>query len=146
MINPPRRKHPLQSAGAIFTGFLGILVLSLGTDVAMSTIGVTPPLGEEMGDKLLALAVGYRTVFSVAGCYAAAKLAPDQPIRHSLVVGALGLVATIVLAFASWNKPPVLGHEWYPISLAVFALPSAWLGGKVREAEVADPTRDESGE
>lgn len=36
----------------------------------------------------------YRTVYNIAGCYIAARLAPDRPMAHSLALGIVGLVVS----------------------------------------------------
>jgi len=51
---------------------------------------------------------------------------------HAMVGGALGLLASIVGAAATWKKGPAFGPHWYPLALVVLALPSAWAGGKLR--------------
>ncbi len=35
-------------------------------------------------------------------------------------------------AVATRNAGPAFGPHWYPIALIVTALPTAWLGGKLR--------------
>jgi hypothetical protein len=126
----------LRSIAAVFAGVLAVVILSLGTDVALSALGVFPPLGEPMSDSMLLFATVYRTVYAVAGGYIAARLAPDRPMRHALILGAGGLVMSIAGAVATWNKEPAIGHEWYPLALVVLALPPAWMGGRLREMQL----------
>ena len=85
-----------------------------------------------MPDAFFLLATTYRTVYGVAGSYVAARLAPSRPMGHALVLGATGLVVSIVGAVATWNKVPSLGPHWYPLALVVLAMPPAWAGGKLR--------------
>ena len=133
-----RLRRPLRSIAAIFAGALAAIVLSLGTDVALSAVGVFPALGEPMSDGMLLLATLYRTVYGIAGGYLAARLAPDRPMRHALILGTLGLVVSTAGAAATWDKEPALGHEWYPLALVVLALPPAWLGGRLREIQLGE--------
>jgi hypothetical protein len=114
------------------------IVLSLGTDAALSALGVFPALGEPMSDGMLLLATVYRTVYGIAGGYLTARLAPDRPMRHALILGTLGLLACTAGAVATWNKEPALGHEWYPLALVALALPPAWLGGRLREIQLGE--------
>ncbi len=44
-----------RSIGAVLTGFLAVVILSLGTDVALHATGVFPPWGQPMADALLLL-------------------------------------------------------------------------------------------
>jgi hypothetical protein len=60
----PRRI--LRSIGALLTGVLAIVVLSVGTDLLMNAIGIFPLPGQPMGDGLLMLATAYRTVYGIA--------------------------------------------------------------------------------
>ena len=125
----PRRM--LRSIGAVVAGLLAVIILSLGTDVVMHATKVFPPWGERMTDALFVLATAYRSVYAVAGSYIAARLAPDRPMRHALVLGFIGLALSIVGLVATWNAGPELGPRWYPIALVVTALPCAWVGGKL---------------
>jgi hypothetical protein len=126
-----------RSIAALLGGMLAGIVLSLGTDILLHKIGVFPPWGESMigYEGPLLLATAYRTVYGVLGSYIAARLAPDRPMLHALVLGALGLAVSIVGAAVTWNKGPAFGPHWYPIALIVLAMPTAWVGGKLYELQ-----------
>jgi len=125
-------KNTLTSIGAVVAGFVAVFVLSLGTDVVMHIAGVFPQLGQPMSDALFVLATLYRTVYCIAGSYIAARLAPNRPMEHALVLGVLGLIVSITGAVVTWNKGPAFGPHWYPVALIVTAIPCAWLGGRLR--------------
>lgn len=125
-------KNTLKSIGAVLAGFVAVVVLSLGTDMVLHTTGVFPPWGQPMSDALFLLATVYRTIYCIAGCYIAARLAPDRPMAHALVLGVVGLVISTAGAVATWNKGPAFGPHWYPVALIVTAIPCAWLGGRLR--------------
>jgi hypothetical protein len=127
---PPRRVP--RSIGAVVAGLLVVIILSIGTDVVMHASKIFPPWGERMTDTLFVLATAYRSVYAVAGGYLPARLAPDRPMKHALVLGFVGLGLSIAGLLATWNAGPELGPRWYPIALVVTALPCAWLGGKLR--------------
>jgi hypothetical protein len=117
-----------RSAGAVLLGLFAIFVLSLGTDQLMHSFEVYPPWNQPMydtGDNLLALS--YRIVYAIFGCYLAARFAPRNPMRHALVLGAIGFVLSLAGAIAASRLD--LGPPWYPIALVLTALPCAWLGG-----------------
>jgi hypothetical protein len=105
--NHPRRT--LRSIGAVVAGFLAIVIISIATDSAMHATGVFPPFGEPMSDALFLFATAYRVVYSVAGCYIAARLAPDRPMRHALALGVVGVVVSSAGAAATWNRGPAFG-------------------------------------
>ena len=128
MTNSPLPRNLPRSLVAVFLGFVAVVVLSLGTDQIFHVLRVYPPWNEPMRDTgLNLLALSYRIVYTVLGGYITARLAPRNPMRHvwvlagiGLVVGTLGVVATSGLD---------LGPRWYPIAIAVTAVPCTWLGG-----------------
>jgi MFS-type transporter involved in bile tolerance (Atg22 family) len=126
-----------RSIGAIVAGFLAGAILSLGVDAVLHLTGIFPPWGQPMSDGLFGLAAAYRTVFNVLGCYIAARLAPRNPMTHALAIGIIGLIVSIAGAIATWNKGPEFGPHWYPVILIVLCLPCAWLGGMLRERQLA---------
>ncbi len=125
-------KNTLTSIAAVVAGFVAVFVLSLGTDVVMHIAGVFPQLGQPMSDALFVLATLYRTVYCIAGGYIAARLAPNRPMEHALVLSVLGLIVSITGAVVTWNKGPAFGPHWYPLALIVTAIPCAWVCGRLR--------------
>ena len=121
-----------RSLVALLAGMFAGILLSLGTDYVLHAIGLFPPLGQPVSSPLLLLATVYRTVYGVAGAYIAARLAPNQPMMHALVLGMLGFVVSLVGAVVTWNMGPAYGPHWYPVALVVLAIPTAWVGGKLR--------------
>lgn len=123
-----------RSIGAVLAGFIVVFILSLGTDAALHAAGVFPPWGASMVgyEGALLLATAYRAIYGVLGSYITARLAPDRPMQHALVGGVIGLALSIVGAAVTWNGGPAFGPHWYPLALVVLAMPTAWLGGKLR--------------
>ena len=121
----------LRTVGAALAGIFVAVVFSVGTDALMRVLGVFPPSGKLLSDAQFLLAVAYRTIYSIAGSYIAARLAPTRPMRLALILGWIGLFVNILGVIAAWNHSDVLGPRWYPIMLTVLALPCAWLGGKL---------------
>ena len=123
-----RGRHVWRSTGAVLAGFVAVVVLSLGTDQLLHVLEVYPPWGQPMFDPgLNLLALSYRIVYTVIGGYITARLAPRNPMRHALILGAIGTVVGAAGAIAS--IPMNLGPSWYPIALALSGLPCSWLGG-----------------
>jgi hypothetical protein len=120
-----------RSIGALFAGFLVVVTLSIGADIALRAMGIFPRLGEAMSDRFFLLATVYRTVFGIVGSYITARLAPDRPMQHALLGGVVGLVLSTVGAVATWSRGSEFGPHWYPLALVVLALPTAWMGGKL---------------
>ncbi len=122
--------NTLKSIWAVLAGFLIVVVLSVATDYVLETIGVFPPQSEPglYTAGMLLGALIYRCIFTVAGGYGTAKLAPDRPMRHAIILGLVGIVAGSIGVVYAWDKSP---EHWYPIALVITALPSTWLGGKL---------------
>ena len=131
--NAPSRRIG-RSILALLAGMVTAIVLSLGTDLGLHAVGLTPPLGQPMSDPWLMLATTYRTIYGVLASYIVARLAPNRPMQHALIGGFIGLVVSIAGAVATWNSG--FGPHWYPLSLIVLAVPPAWVGGKIREMQL----------
>jgi hypothetical protein len=124
---PHKQRHIGRSIGAVVAGFVMVVVLSLGTDMLLVMAGIFPPFDQPslMTNRLLVLATIYRTIYSVAGSYLTARLAPERPMAHALILGTVGLVVSILGAVVMGEHGPA----WYPWALVVLALPGAWFGG-----------------
>jgi hypothetical protein len=131
----------IGGVGAILTGFFVVVILSLGTDIALHEAGVFPRLGQPMSDPLFFLATVYRILYAVVGSYVTARLAPSRPMLHALIGGLIGLLLSTVGAVVTWNREPEFGPHWYPLALVVTAMPSAWLGGKLRILQLGKHAR-----
>lgn len=120
-----------RSIGALLAGMLTGAILSVATDAILENTGIFPTLAEQqaLGSPtwLLLWATLYRTLYTILGCYLAARLAPNTPMRHAMILGVLGFVVNIAGGLAMWD----VGQHWYPFSLAVLSLASGWMGGKL---------------
>lgn len=124
----------LRSILAIVAGFITIGVLSFGTNAALHAAGVLPAADQPIFDTgLLLLTIAYVAVFAIAGCYLTAVLAPNRPMLHALILGALGLVLNVVTAASMRGQFP----EWYLAANVLLTMPYAWIGGKLREMQLA---------
>ena len=128
----------LKSIGAVLAGMLAGALLAIGTDLVLHATHVFPPWDQPASDALLLLATAYRTIYSTAGSYITARLAPDRPMLHAMVLGVIGLAVCIVGAVWTWNKGPAFGPHWYPLALIVLALPQCWLGAKLWLMQVGE--------
>jgi hypothetical protein len=122
-------KNVLKSIGAILVGFIAGAILSVLTDLLLEKTGFMrmEPFNYNSW-WIIIIVILYRCIYNVLGCYIAATLAPNRPMRHALILGFIGLAITIAGTIAMWDKPP----HWYPIALILLTLPSAWLGGKLK--------------
>jgi hypothetical protein len=115
----------LKSALALFAGFVLVVALSIGADLAVMAAGYSFEQPAGLSADLLLLATLYRCVFGTAGSAVAAFLAPRAPMLHAMILGGIGLAANLYGTIMQWH----LGAHWYPIALTVLTLPCAWLGG-----------------
>ncbi len=124
-----------RSAAAIAAGFVTIFVLAMGTDVALRALlpGRFGPDGRVDDVGLLLLTLLYVFVFAAFGCWLTARLAPDRPMRHALLLGALGLAFNVAGTIATWETAPV----WYHLVALSLVMPAAWVGGAIRERQLA---------
>lgn len=119
----------IKSIGAVIAGFLVVVILSTVTDKILEAVGIFPPPTEGLFITwMLVLALVYRTAYTVLGGYVTAWLAPQNRMKHVWALAILGQLGGIMGVIAGWN----LSQHWYPIALAVLAIPSVWLGGWLR--------------
>lgn len=116
-----------RSSAAILAGLLTIGVLSHASDALLQATGAFPPSGTPMSEPNFAVAFTYRCLFSVFGCYLAARLAAHAPTLHAFLLGGIGFVLSAVGAIVCWDRGPEFGPHWYPLLLVASAFPAAWL-------------------
>ncbi len=130
-----------QSIWALVAGVLLVVIVTTLIDIALHLLGVYPGADVALNDTQAALATSYRIVIGIAGGWLTAKLAPQNPMKHALILGGVGTVLGLAGIAATWGKG--LGPDWYPIALTVLALPQSWLGGRLHSGSRANggPTR-----
>lgn len=123
---------------------LGGVVISTFLILAVEAVGMMifpPPAGTDMSNPeavkavmanapagvLLFVLLGW-LVGTLAGSWAAARIARRAPIVHGMIVGVLGLAAAVA------NMLRIPHPVWFwVLGVAVF-LPAAWLGARVAAA------------
>ena len=123
----------MKSIWAVVAGVLFIIVVTTLVDILLHAARVFPPMNQPINDALSLLATSYRIVISVGGAWLTARLAPEKPMKHAMILGAVGVVLGLVGVVATWNLG--LGPRWYPIALVVLAIPQCWAGGKLYELQ-----------
>lgn len=118
-----------RSILALLVGIAVGIALSVGTDWSLVKTGFAPAQGGRWTGQLLLLAATYRSIYGILSGYIIARLAPNRPMGHALLAGALGTVVSAAGAAATWNS--TAGQHWYAISLVITALPMAWIGAKL---------------
>lgn len=102
-------------------------ILSYGTDALLVAAGIMEANIATNSVGIIVLVVIYRTIYSVAGAFVLAKLAPSRPMTHAIALGVFGALGSLAAGFSM----PGIASLWYAVALAVLALPSAWLGAKL---------------
>jgi hypothetical protein len=121
----------VKGIGSILAGFIFIVLSHTGTDFVLEKLGIFPPPAQGFHVTwMVVTATVYRSIYTVIGGYITAVLAPEPRMRYVIILGSIGLVVGTLAAIAT--IPMKLGPAWYPIALAVLALPSVWLGGQLR--------------
>ncbi len=127
-----------KSIGAVFAGFLTVVILSVGADAVLESAGIFPPPSKQelYVTWMLAVAFAYRSVFAVAGGYVAAALSPERPERQVKALAILGTLGGTAGVIYGWSMVGENGWTlidlWYPVALAVTAYPLTQLGGRLR--------------
>jgi hypothetical protein len=124
----PRRLG--RSVLALLAGIAVGIVLSIGTDWGLHVIGLVPSPNERWPNQLLLAAAVYRSIYGVIASYVIARLAPNRPMGHSLLAGVLGMLVSTLGAATAWST--TVGEHWYTVALVLTALPTAWIGAKLR--------------
>ena len=128
----------LAGTGAVVAGFLVTAVASTATDAVMHAAGIFPQSPQAMTGTLFALAAAYRALYTVAGGYVTARLAPDRPMRHVWILAGIGQLAGLAGVAVYYSVGGAeLGPAWYAISVAAEAIPCVWLGGRLAVARRA---------
>jgi len=123
----------VRSILAIVTGFLVIGLLAFGTGAALTAAGVFPAATQPVTDiGLLLLETAFVGVYAIFGCWLAAFLAPARPMRHALILGALGLAFNLAMAAGTWELRPT----WSIVLNLALVMPYAWIGGRLRERQL----------
>ena len=127
----------LKSFWAVAAGVLVIVVVTTMVDLVLHLAKVFPPMDQPLDDRLSLLATSYRIVISIGGAWLAARLAPNQPMKHAMILGYVGTALGLLGVVTTWNMG--LGPHWYPIALAVLAIPQCWAGGKIYVLQCRPP-------
>jgi hypothetical protein len=122
-----------KSVWAVAAGVLVVIVVTTAVDVLLHAVGVFPEAGQPLDNALSLLASSYRLVITVGAAWLTATLAPAKPMKHAMVLGAIGTLLGLAGVVATWNLD--LGPRWYPVSIAVLAMPECWAGAKIQQRQ-----------
>ncbi len=130
--------NTIKSIRAVVYGFIAVVALSVATDMLLERAGLMPT-GISFATAPFLLALLYRTVYTILGGYIVARMAPQNPMKHAIVFGCIGIVFGTMGALANGHLGPI----WYPWALVILSVPSVWLGAKFFvKKQIAKPTVD----
>ncbi|MBI1822120.1 MAG: hypothetical protein HYR79_10475 [Nitrospirae bacterium] len=123
-------KNIFKSIGTVDAGFITVAILSIGTDYVFESLGIFPPQSNPGAyvTWMLALALFYRSIYTVVGGYVTVLWAPQNPIRHVYALMVLGGIGGIAGLIDGWH----LGNHWYTVTLAITGPLFVLLGGKLK--------------
>lgn len=125
-----------RSILAIVGGFVLAGALNVGTNTVLSRVVpemVPPPGTPNTNTEALVVICAYVALYGILGCYVTARLAPSRPLLHTLIVGGLALAMSIPATIAVWNGTPA----WFNVYNLLAVMPYAYIGGRIRERELA---------
>lgn len=124
---------------SVIAGFFVVALLSVATDAMLEALHIFPSQADSRAYMMwmLALALIYRSLYTVAGGYVTARLAPRNGMRHVIALMVLGGIGGVLGAINGWN----LGNHWYPVALAVTGPLFVWIGGRFAIAARTTSTR-----
>ena len=71
-------------------------------------------------------------MYGVRGCWVTARRAPDRPMAHAMILGAIGVLVSLAGLIVAQKQRPELGPLCDSIAIVAISLPCAWLGGRIR--------------
>ena len=123
--------NTFRSVISILVASVAVVILSFGTDELLHLFANFPPIGQLYSDRQFMWATLYRTIYGVIGSYITAALAPQKPMKHSLIGGAIGFVVNALGVIGAVIAGPKMGPLWYPTALCIGVFPAAWLGAQL---------------
>ncbi len=121
-------KNTFISIGAILIGFVLSAVLSVVTDILLEKLDwMSQANFAQTSLSVIILIVLYRFIYNTIGCFLIAKLAPNNPMKHVVIIGVIGTILSVLGSIAMWDK----AIPFYNIAIILIAFPSAWVGGKL---------------
>jgi len=125
----------VRGVASVAAGFVIIAVLALGTDAIIRSNA--PELYSVTGRMdswpWLVATLAYVFIYATFGCWLTGRLAPNRPMRHAMILGGRGLLFNIAGTATQWATAPA----WYHVLALSLVLPAAWLGGYIRERQLA---------
>jgi hypothetical protein len=82
----------LKGIGAILAGMIFIVVTHTLTDLVLEKLGIFPPPDQGFHITwMVVTATIYRSIYTVAGGYLTAALAPNRPMLFAVILGLIGI-------------------------------------------------------
>lgn len=128
-----KKRNIFKSIGVIILGFAISEILSVLTDFLLESIGVLPDPEEGLfGTANILIALSYRMNYTIFTGFIVAKLSPNKPMLHAMILGGIGTALTLL----SLSDPDIAAKSelWFVYTLAALTIPCLWLGVKIYES------------
>lgn len=129
----------LRSILAVIAGSVTWMVTALGMDFVLMSVAPQwfGPGGRTERAPVLLFMMCYALGFSVLGGYVAAAVARRREIAHAFVLGLVQLAMGVAATINFWDTAPA----WYHLTFLALLVPANVLGGRLRQARKAGPSR-----
>lgn len=118
--------------GALAAGVMGPVIMKVLMPEAFN-----PKTGASSDTTALIVVQVGVAISAVFGCWLCARLAPNRPMFHALVLGVLGFLFNAAGAAMQWEHFPA----WHFVVSLALTMPYAWAGGWIRERQLAGAGR-----
>lgn len=121
-----------KSIGVILLSFAIIALMSVLTDFLLEKIGVLPNPEKGLFETwAILLVLFYRAIYTVFAGFIIARLAPNKPILHAIILGVIGTSITLwAISSPEFAQKSTL---WFGYTLAILTIPCLWLGVKIQQ-------------
>ncbi len=100
----------LKSIGAVLAGILFTIIVTTAIDLMLHAVHFFPAMDKPITDTQALVATLYRIAVSIGGAYLTAKLAPDRPMLHAILLGVIGTILGVIGVCVSLKNGP-----WAPL-------------------------------
>ncbi len=125
-------KNISKSIGVIILAFIVNALLSMLTDFLLEAIGVLPnPEKGLFETRAILFVLFYRAVYTVLTGFIVSRLAPDRPTLHAIILGAIGIIITLLAI----SNPEIAQKSklWFGYALAAITIPCLLVGVKIQQ-------------
>ena len=127
-------KDLFKSIAAVVAGFATIFILAVALDHLLEGTGLMQTQTFDLNAGwVIAVVLAGRFLFNIIGPYVTARLAPNRPQLHAMILGLIGLAMNTMGGMMMWAST----SHWFLIILIVLPVPCAWIAAKLVKPQSA---------